>query len=235
LIHELVGTEEDALRLLACHTLDPRDETLFIEHRWTQEEGSVWELQGRFLDTDSRFHLRHAGSRQGIQHLSEAIGANLRSAAYQAAWRGLVPHLERWLAIGRANPWIREADDPPFTERSFSLCRTAEQVANMVDRNNWTKGTGFVWVEPNICMIQQEEGPGEFLVIRNDVKFDSWTTGHPYIHGAKLIAYLNAVAAAPLDERGVPQWEELVEWDEDDGSGVVVAASATELLRLLAA
>jgi hypothetical protein len=235
MITALAGTEEDALRLLAAHTLDPRDETLFIDHRWTEVEGLVWELQGRFLDTDARFHLRHAGSHDRIQHLTQAIGANVRSAAYQTAWRALVPLLERWLAIGRANPWIREADDPPFTEGSFSLCRTAEQLANMVDRNNWPKGTAFVWVEPNICLIQQEEGAGEFLVIRNGVKFDSWTTGHPYIHSAKLVAYLNAVAAAPLDERGVPQWEELVAWDEDDGSGVAVASSAAELLRLLAA
>jgi hypothetical protein len=233
-INELIGTEQETLRLLACHTLDPRDETLFIEHHWT-EGNAVWDVQGRFLDTDARFHLRHVGSFEGIQHLSQAIGTNRESAAYQAAWRSLVPHLERWLAIGRANPWIRGADDPPFTERSFSLCRTADQVANNVDRNNWSTGDAFVWVEANICMIQQADGPGEFLVIRNGVKFDSWTTGHPHIHGAMLIAYLNAVAAAPLDERGVPQWEELVAWDEDDGSGVAVASSAAELLRLLAA
>jgi hypothetical protein len=234
MIQELEGTVEETLRLLATHTLDPRDETLFCELCW-REEGPVWELQGGFLNSDRRFHLRHAGDFSGIRHLADAIHANQRSAAYQAAWRGFVPHLDRWLAIGRANPWIREAYDPPFTEASFALCRTAEQVARAVDRNNWSIGTAFVLVGADVCMIQQCDGPGEFLMIRSAVAFDSWTTGRPHIHGEKLVAYLEAVARAALDDRGHPEWYELVPaaaGDEPTGT-VAVAESAADLRRLL--
>jgi hypothetical protein len=235
MIEEIEGTVPDTLRLLATHTLDPQDETLFIQRRWT-DAGTVWELQGQFLDSDARFHLRYAGDLAGVEELREAIGANLRSAEYQAAWRALVPHLERWLAIGGRNPWIREADDPPFTQRSFTLCRTAAQVANMVDRNNWTVGQAFVLVGANICMIQQNDGPGEFLMIREGLKFDSWTTGRPHIHGPMLVAYLNAVANAQINEHGEPEWYDLVRtWDEGESSGgVLVADTAADILRFIA-
>ncbi|HEX8695771.1 MAG TPA: hypothetical protein VF746_25370 [Longimicrobium sp.] len=235
MIEELEGTVAETLRRLAADTLDPRDETLFCEPRWSQETGTVWELQGGFLGSGYRFHLRHAGEYAGVRELADAIHANRQSAAYRAAWRGFVPHIDRWLRIGRENPWICEAHDPPFTVRSFALCRTAEQVASVVDRNNWSLGTAFVLVGADICMIQQCEGPGEFLMIRGPVAFDSWTTGRPWIHSAKLIAYLEAVARAPLDARGHPQWYELVERDADEERpGVAVAESAADLACLLA-
>lgn len=224
MIEELQGTVTETLRLLASQTLDPRDETIFCERRWTKEAGESWEMQGGFLDSEHRFHLRHVGDFAGIRALADALSANQQTAAFQSARQGLLPYLERWLAIGRRNPWIREAYDPPFTERSFTLCRTPEQVANMVDRNNWTLGQAFVLVEANICMIQQCDGPGEFLMVRENVKFDSWTTGHPYIHGAKLVSYLNAVASAPLNSRGEPEWYDLVQEDEAGASASVVLA-----------
>lgn len=233
MIEELEGTVVETRRRLTAETLDPRDETLFCAYHCS-EAGTSWELQGRFLDSDYRFHLRHAGEYAGVREIADAIHANQRSDAYQAAWRALVPRLDEWLRIGRANPWIREAYDPPFTAASFSLCRTPEQVAGMVDRNNWTIGTAFVLAGTDVCMIQQCDGPGEFLMIRGAVAFDSWTTGRPWIHGAKLVAYLEAVVRAPLDARGHPQWYELVEPAADeDPSGVAVAETAADLARLL--
>lgn len=233
MIEELEGTLDDALRLLATETLDPLDETLFCEPRWN-DGGITWELQGRFRESGARFHLRHRGDFAEIRALSAAISRNRRSPAYRAAWRAAMPRLERWLAIGRANAWIREAYDPPFTETSFALCRTAAQMAAAVDRNHWGVGAAFVLAGTDVCMIQQCDGPGEFLMIRGGVAFDSWTTGEPHIHGAKLVAYLNAVVAAPLDERGRPKWDELVEDDAiDPADPIVVATTAAKLRRLL--
>jgi hypothetical protein len=233
-IDEIEGTVAELLRRLSIDTLDPRDESLFCSYRWSEASGIEWHLQGRFLTSDFHFHLRHAGEFSGVREIADAIGANQQTDAYRHAWRDLVPYLTEWLCIGRGNSWIRGAYDPPFTERSFTLCRTAEQVADLVDRNNWSLGTAFVLVGSDICMIQQCDGPGEFLMIRGAVEFDSWTTGEPYIHGAKLVAYLEAVQRAPLDARGRPAWYDLVEHGTDEDScPALVAASVEDLARLL--
>lgn len=236
MIEELEGTVAETLYRLGVETLDPRDESLFCDCFWEKDTGPVWELRGRFLASGYRFRLRHAGDHTGVREITDAIRANRDSAPFREAWHALVPHLEAWLRIGRANPWIREADDPPFSERSFALCRTPEDVAREVDRNNWTVGTAFVLADTDVCMIQQCEGPGEFLMLRGPVAFDSWTTGKPFIHGAELVAYLQAVVRAPLDARGRPLWYELVQQEagtDAPDAGVHVAATAADLTRLL--
>ncbi len=235
MIEELEGTVAETLRRLATETLDPRDEAVFREYDWSTETGSVWVLQGRFLESGYGFRLR--GDFTALAPISDAIGANRTGEAYRATRRTLLPHLDAWLRIGLENPWIRRAYDPPFTERSFALCRTAGDMARVVDRNNWTLGQAFVLAGTDVCMIQQCEGPGEFLMIRGPVAFDSWTTGAPWIHGARLAAYLDAVVRADLDDRGRPQWYELVcppAGPGDRESGFCVAETTADLARLLA-
>lgn len=232
MIEHLKGSVSETLRLLASACLDPRDETIFCTLDFV-DRARVWNLRGRFLETDYTFHLRHTGDYESIRELTEAIRANRRSAAYRTAWRELVPLLDTWLTIGNANPWIRGSE---FSEQTFSLCRSTEQMACAVDRNNWAVGTAFVLAGSDVCMIQQEDGLGEFLMIRGTEAFDSWTTGAPHIHGAQLVAYLEAVARAQIDARGWPRWYELVQEDDrdrDDSGPVAVARTVSDLSRLL--
>lgn len=235
MIEELEGTVAETMRRLASESLDPQDETRFCDYWWSDDgKKTGLTLEGRFLDSDYRFRLRRAGGYDGVREVAEAIYANKESPAYRAARRALLPLLDVWLRIGRANSWIRAAYDPPLTEASFALCRTVDEVARMVERNNWTVGTAFVLADTDVCMIQQCDGRGEFLMIRGDQAFDSWTTGGPRgLHGQELVASLQAVVRAPLDERGRPRWYELVERGPGEATGVVVGKSAAELASLL--
>jgi hypothetical protein len=236
MIQEITGTVAETVRLLGTHTLDPRDEKVFWDTTWREGEGTVWVLQGRFLATDYHFHFRHRGDYGGVQHVIAAIVANTESPGYSAARRALLPLLDAWLRIGNANDWIGAAWDPPFNEASFALCRDPAQLAAVVDRNNWSVGTAFVLADTDVCMIQQCDGPGEFLMIRGARAFDSWTTGPNAYHGARLAACLEAVARAALGDDGVPDWYPLVQGPAPDpaSGGVHVAHSAAELARLLA-
>lgn len=235
MVQELAGSVAETLRLLATHTLDPRDETLFCRPSGFEGNQPVRTLEGCILGTDYRFHLRHTGDFAEIEHIAKAIGRNRSTDAYAHEWRALLPHLDIWLAIGRSNPWIRRASDPPFSASTFALCRGIEQMAAAVDRDNWSAGQAFAIAGGDICMIQQCDGPGEFLMVKGAVAFDSWTTGHPHIHGARLVRYLDAVLRAPLDSRGRPLWYDLAEPEEGPNvsHGVQVAASAAALRRLI--
>jgi len=235
MIEELEGTVGETIRRLSSETLDPRDETKFCE-TWRSDDGRRYRLtlEGRFLESGYRFHLRHVGGYDGVQHIADAIYRNKKVPGYRGERLKLLPFLDAWLRIARENPWIRAGYDPPFTEASLSLCRTVEELARMVDRNNWTVGTAFVLADTDLCMIQQCDGPGEFLMIRGARAFDSWTTGAPFgMHGQKLVASLQAVVRAPLDARGHPKWYELVERPPEEAAGVIVARSAAELSQLL--
>lgn len=224
MIEELEGTVAETLANLATSTLDPRDEKVFWDSTWTERTGGVWELQGRFLDTDYAFRLRNAGDYAGVQPLIAAIVANTGTPAYRSAWRTFIPLLDEWLRIGRENEWISRAWDPPFNESSFALCRTPEQMARVVAGSDWSLGTAFVLAGTDVCMIQICEGAGEFLVIRGETAFEFWTTGPGHLHGPKLAAYLAAVVDAPLDTAGRPLWYDRVRGGSHDVAAAVVAA-----------
>jgi hypothetical protein len=235
MIEELEGTLVETLRLLDTEPLDPRDETKFCDY-WSADDGRTagWILEGRLPRSSYGFRFRHAGGYEGVRKIAEAIHANKATAAYRAARLALLPRLDAWLRIGYKNPWIRAACDPPFSEASFALCRTVEEVARMVDRNNWTVGSTFVLADTDLCMIQQCDGPGEFLMIRGVEAFDSWTTGRPWgLHGPELVSSLQAVVRAPQDARGQPQWYWPAERATEGDSEVVVARSSAELRLLL--
>jgi len=235
MILELAGTIAETLQHLRMDTLDPRDETTFVcMGEWIEPHCWVWDLRGSFVDSGYTFHLRHVGSQDGIAELTSAIRRNRLTTRYTEAWLQLIPRLESWLEIGRGDYWVSRAADPPFSERSFALCRTSEQMARAIDRNNWSIGTAFVLAGADLCLMQRENGPGEFLVIRGTTAFESWSTGKPYIHGDRLVRYLNAVAEAPVDAGGVPLWYERVAADEvDTGQPVVVADSVAALTHFL--
>ncbi len=83
---------------------------------------------------------------------------------------------EAWLKIGKKNPWIREAVDPPFTMESLSGeadCESVQQLVRNILRGNWCLGTAFH--HEDICFINQVEGGDEWLTIKGKTPFESIT------------------------------------------------------------
>jgi hypothetical protein len=78
-----------------------------------------------------------------------------------------------WLTIGRENPWVVEAEDPPFNERSFHECKTVDELIEKFDHGNWCLGQAFYLGDT--CFINQVDGGDEWLVIKQDCAFESFT------------------------------------------------------------
>ena len=78
-----------------------------------------------------------------------------------------------WLRLGRQNPWIRKAWDPPFDELSFILCGDVRHLAEMIFRGNWCLGKAFALGD--ICFINQMDGGDEWLTIKGRTAFESIT------------------------------------------------------------
>lgn len=86
-----------------------------------------------------------------------------------------------WLAIGRENPWIREAYDPPFRLESFYPCYTVDELEHELTRLSWSVGTAFSYRD--LCFIQQVEGGDEWLTIRHGIAFESISARPLIEHG----------------------------------------------------
>lgn len=80
-------------------------------------------------------------------------------------------YIEDWIRIGRDNPWIKYANDPPFNRRSFVLCRSVEELYVFIWHGNWSLGTAFVLGD--LCFINQVDGGDEYLTIKRDLPFES--------------------------------------------------------------
>lgn len=83
--------------------------------------------------------------------------------------------IEQWLAVGRANPWIQEAWDPPFDRRSFAKCETPDELAERLAHGNWSLGSAFY--HKDLCLINQVDGGDEWLTIRHGFAFESVSFG----------------------------------------------------------
>ena len=79
-----------------------------------------------------------------------------------------------WLHIGKRNPWIRGAYDPPFTRDSFYACSSVEELQERLHHGNWCLGQAFTL--GNLAFINQVEGGDEWLVIRGRIPFESLTS-----------------------------------------------------------
>jgi hypothetical protein len=85
------------------------------------------------------------------------------------------PLIAKWIEIGRKNPWIAAAWDPEFDENSFHKCETFVELIKELEHGNWSTGQGFYY--KNMAFINQVNGGDEWLVIRDDIKFESWSCG----------------------------------------------------------
>lgn len=107
-----------------------------------------------------------------------------------------VSNIETWYKIGMKNSEIRQAYDPKFTRTSFKECMTIETLIKELRFDNWCIGTAFYY--KNLCFINQIEGGSEWLVIRDDIAFESWSCGRVLRYGGedRFINQLNRMLAA---------------------------------------
>ncbi len=80
-----------------------------------------------------------------------------------------------WLKIGKQNPWIREANDPPFNTQSFHCCVNDDELLDKFAHGNWCLGQAFY--RDNLCVIQQVDGGDEWLTIKEGTPFESISFG----------------------------------------------------------
>lgn len=107
--------------------------------------------------------------------------------------------ISRWLTIGRTNPWIARAWDPPFDERSFAACDTSSELRDNLAQGNWSLGTAFYLLGTDLCLISQVNGGDEWLTIRHGFAFDSITFG-PVIKRGEFDAYLQRLLHATPEQ-----------------------------------
>ena len=106
--------------------------------------------------------------------LSKAEGDTVDGHEMLFKVRETVNWIPTWLAIGNADHWIKQAWDPPFTETSFAECKTVDELIEKFDHGNWSLGVAFYFGD--ICFIQRVNGGDEWLVIKQDCDFESFTT-----------------------------------------------------------
>lgn len=83
--------------------------------------------------------------------------------------------LAKWYEIGINNHWIAGAWDPQFTIGSFSECKTLEYLITKLQGGGWCLGQAFYY--KNLCFIQQVNGGDEWMVIKEDKDFESYSCG----------------------------------------------------------
>ena len=81
--------------------------------------------------------------------------------------------VKTWFTIGNENPWIRNANDPPFDLLSFSICKDVHDLAEQILHGNYCLGQAFVLGD--ICFINQLNGGDEWLTIKGNTSFESIT------------------------------------------------------------
>ena len=115
-------------------------------------------------------------------------------SAVRPAWNPADP-VSTWLAIGEANRWIQRACDPPFSRRSFVECGDPKELAARLAHGNWCLGQVFFLGD--LCFVQQVGGGDEWLVIKQNVAFDSASCGRMIATGT-FVDFLSRVTAASL-------------------------------------
>jgi hypothetical protein len=86
----------------------------------------------------------------------------------------------KWLEIGKKNPSIRLANDPPLNTQSFHECQTDKELLAKFEHGNWCNGQAFF--VGNLCFINQVNGGDEWLTIKDDTPFESISFGHIIKH-----------------------------------------------------
>ena len=133
-----------------------------------------------------------------------------------------------WLEIGQRNPWIRHAYDPAFGERSFVECGSLDELVERIWHGNWCLGTAFYWRD--ICMIEQTNGDGEWLVVKADRPFECFSVGMGSMEKGRLRRTLTDIDLATVEECTDLRYSRAVE--TEDGLVVTCSSCAAVLGRL---
>lgn len=106
--------------------------------------------------------------------------------------------LETWYGLGMQNPWIREASDPPFDYDSFAPVASVTELEERLLRGGcWSVGVAFYLGD--ICFINQSEGGDEWLVIKQDTAFESFS-GIPMIKSGRLAEAVECIQRATTEQ-----------------------------------
>lgn len=92
--------------------------------------------------------------------------------------------IKKFHKIGMTNYWISRAVDPPFTLKSFYVCKDIDDFVEKIAFGNWVVGQAFVL--DDMCFIEQVDGGNEYLVIKGDRKVDSASLYLMYKNGTLL-------------------------------------------------
>lgn len=117
-------------------------------------------------------------------------------SAERPAWNPANP-IATWLAVGRANPWIQRACDPHFTRSSFVACADAAELKARLSHGNWCLGSAFYLGD--LCFIEQVGGGDEWLVIKENVAFESASCGRMIATGT-FADFLSQIQTATVEE-----------------------------------
>jgi hypothetical protein len=107
--------------------------------------------------------------------------------------------LRVWLALGKRNPWIRQATDPPFGRGSFHLCKDLDELQEMLTRDLHHCPVGNAFAFGDLCFIQQAPSGDEWLTIRHALPFESITFG-PVIARGEFREYVGHLLAATREQ-----------------------------------
>jgi len=105
--------------------------------------------------------------------------------------------IETWEAIGFANPWIAEANDPPFSKHMLVRVNTLQQLELIFQYGNWCLGQGYYF--KNLCFINQINGGDEWLTIKDDYAFESITFNR-IIREGEFLRYIQRLLNANKDQ-----------------------------------
>lgn len=78
-----------------------------------------------------------------------------------------------WYEKGFNNTWISGAYDPIFSISSFKECKTFDYLVRCLKSGGWSLGTAFYY--QNLAFINQSDGGDEWLIIKEDVSFESYS------------------------------------------------------------
>lgn len=107
--------------------------------------------------------------------------------------------LAQWLAMGRADPYISAAYDPPFTENSFRHCGSREELRRwFADYDCWALGVAFSFAD--ICFVNWVEGSSDWRVFRHGIAFESISMDRIAPQPAEFSRLLDRLLAATPDQ-----------------------------------
>jgi len=128
--------------------------------------------------------------------------------------RGL---LSAWVDIGRRNPWISNAFDPPFSELMIEFCADTRALVERILEGNWCVGQGFALGD--LCFLNQVDGGGEWLTIKGDLAFESITmpchSAGEGVQEGEAFKMIHALQVATLEQCRRLEWMEPYQITED--------------------